>query len=115
MDIWAQNILVNEHGQITAILDWDRALWGDPEIEFAVLDYCGFNHDGFWDGYGTKPEHTPEFLIRQKFYHLYEVQKYLVIWQLRRPERSGDIAHYKKYCLELIDQLQFPFIDGDNL
>ena len=41
MDIWHQNILVDASGNVTGILDWDRALWGDPEIEFAVLDYCG--------------------------------------------------------------------------
>ena len=36
MDIWHQNILVDERGTVTGIVDWDRALWGDPEIEFAV-------------------------------------------------------------------------------
>lgn len=43
MDVWAQNILVNPPGEITAVLDWDRALWGDPEIEFAVLDCVNLN------------------------------------------------------------------------
>lgn len=40
MDVWAQNILVGPDGRLTGLLDWDRALWGDPEIEFSVLDYC---------------------------------------------------------------------------
>ncbi len=115
MDVWAQNILVDEQGKITAILDWDRALWGDPEIEFAVLEYCGFENTSFWDGYGFQPERTPQFLIRRKFYHLYEVQKYLVIWKLRRPERANDIGHFKKYCLDLIDQMQSPLISLDDL
>src|SRR5262249_45465355 len=41
MDVWAQNLLVGAGGVLTGLLDWDRALWSDPEIEFAVLDYCG--------------------------------------------------------------------------
>ena len=37
MDIWAQNILVDDAGMVTGLVDWDRALWGDPEIEFASV------------------------------------------------------------------------------
>ncbi|MHC4504486.1 MAG: phosphotransferase family protein, partial [Planctomycetota bacterium] len=37
MDVWAQNILVDvddqgNEGHVTGVVDWDRALWGDPEI-----------------------------------------------------------------------------------
>ena len=32
MDVWGQNILVDDEGHMTALLDWNRALWGDPEI-----------------------------------------------------------------------------------
>jgi aminoglycoside phosphotransferase (APT) family kinase protein len=40
MDVWSQNILIDEAGNVTGLVDFDRALWGDVEIEFAVLDYC---------------------------------------------------------------------------
>lgn len=40
MDVWAENILADERGRLTGLIDWDRACWGDPEIEFAVLDYA---------------------------------------------------------------------------
>ncbi|MFW5998509.1 MAG: phosphotransferase [Bacillota bacterium] len=104
MDIWSQNILIDNEASITGIVDWDRGLWGDPEIEYAVLDYCGFNNPSFWQGYGTKPENSKAKSIRMKFYHLYEVQKYPVIWTNRdpSPERT---KQYKKYCLEEIDKL----------
>lgn len=104
MDIWEQNILINQKGEITGIVDWDRALWGDPEIEFAVLDYCGFNNSSFWEGYGSKPEKSPEFKIRSQFYHLYEVQKYPVIWYKRSP-KPQQLENYKKYSLNLIETL----------
>ena len=30
MDVWSQNILIDADGNVTGLLDWDRALWGDP-------------------------------------------------------------------------------------
>lgn len=104
MDIWDQNIMIHENGSITGIVDWDRALWGDPEIEFAVLDYCGFNTPAFWKGYGKTPENTKASRIRMMFYHLYEVQKYLIIWTLRRPNPSR-VSSYKQYSLDKIKGL----------
>ena len=53
MDVWAENILADERGRLTGLIDWDRACWGDPEIEFAVLDYCGISEPPFWEGYGA--------------------------------------------------------------
>jgi aminoglycoside phosphotransferase (APT) family kinase protein len=56
MDVWAENILADESGRLTGLIDWDRACWGDPEIEFAVLDYCGI-----WSppsGRATGPDRT---------------------------------------------------------
>jgi aminoglycoside phosphotransferase (APT) family kinase protein len=31
MDVWSQNILIDEQGKVTGLVDLDRALWGDPE------------------------------------------------------------------------------------
>ena len=83
MDIWAQNILVDAKGGLASLLDWDRALWGDPEIEFAVLDYCGISEPAFWEGYGQKREDDTEARIRRIFYLLYELQKYIFIRRVR--------------------------------
>ncbi len=47
MDVWAQNILVDSMGNVSGLVDFDRALWGDPEIEFAVLNYCGISEPAF--------------------------------------------------------------------
>jgi aminoglycoside phosphotransferase (APT) family kinase protein len=59
MDVWAENILADESGRLTGLIDWDRALWGDREIEFAVLDYCGISEPPFWEGYRAE-ERCPE-------------------------------------------------------
>ena len=78
MDIWAENLLVSG-GDLSGILDWDRALWGDREIEYAVLDYCGISEPEFWEGYGRKRDRSGDARLRGLFYYLYELQKYIVI------------------------------------
>ena len=68
MDVWAENILADDRGGLTGLIDWDRALWGDPEIEFAVLDYCGISEPPFWEGYGIQRDQSAEARIRRVFY-----------------------------------------------
>ncbi len=104
MDIWAQNILVDSRGHVTGLVDWDRALWGDVEIEFAVLDYCGVSTDSFWRGYGRERDGSREAQIRGAFYYLYEMQKYIVIRTLRSssPEQA---ALYKAQAARILRQV----------
>jgi fructosamine-3-kinase len=100
MDVWSQNILIDEQGKVTGLVDLDRALWGDPEIEFAVLDYCGISEPAFWRGYGTARDESLAAQIRQRFYLLYEVQKYIVIHLWRRDDPLG-ARRYKENSMRL--------------
>jgi len=104
MDIWAQNILVDGGGTVTGLVDWDRALWGDVEIEFAVLDYCGISTRAFWRGYRRERDTSPAARVRWAFYTLYELQKYIVICMLRS-KRPGDAARYKAHALRMLAEL----------
>jgi len=104
MDIWSQNILVNDHADVTGILDFDRALWGDKEIEFAVLDYCGISEPAFWRGYGIERDTSPPARVRRVFYLAYEVQKYIVIRHYRHSDASS-AQRYKRQSLDLLRQL----------
>jgi aminoglycoside phosphotransferase (APT) family kinase protein len=105
MDVWAENILADEHGRLTGLIDWDRALWGDPEIEFAVLDYCGISEPAFWEGYGAAREQSPEAEIRRVFYLLYEIQKYIVIRRVRNDDPQRADA-YRRQSLRQADGLK---------
>ena len=89
-----KNILV-DRGHLTGLIDWDRALWGDPEIEFAVLDYCGISGPAFWDGYGCQRDRSAEAEMRRVFYLLYKVQKYIFIRRVRNqaPARADRYRH----------------------
>ncbi|MGF1582812.1 MAG: phosphotransferase family protein [Gemmataceae bacterium] len=100
MDVWGQNILADSAGKLTGLIDWDRSLWGDPEIEFAVLDYCGISEPPFWEGYGQTRDTSTEAKIRKVFYVLYELQKYIFI-RSRRGGSPREIAHYRKQALDL--------------
>lgn len=104
MDIWQENILASPTGQVTALLDWDRALWGDPEIEFAVMDYCGMCEPAFWQGYGTERDESDEAQVRKVFYLLYEIQKYIVIrrTQYHDPVRADE---YRQQALQIASLL----------
>ena len=101
MDVWAQNILIDERSKVTGLLDWDRALWGDPEIEFAVLDYCGISRPAFWEGYGEQRDVSREARIRNMFYLLYELQKYIVIRSGRNNDPAAAAA-YKRQVMAFI-------------
>jgi aminoglycoside phosphotransferase (APT) family kinase protein len=100
MDVWSQNILVDRAGRVTGLVDLDRALWGDPEIEYAVLDYCGISEPPFWRGYGRDRDTSFPAQIRARFYLLYEVQKYIVIriWRRNDPDQA---LQYKRQSFEL--------------
>jgi aminoglycoside phosphotransferase (APT) family kinase protein len=104
MDVWSQNILIDDLGNVTGLVDFDRALWGDPEIEFAVLDYCGISEPAFWQGYGARREASAAASVRRQFYLLYEVQKYMPIEVWRRGDRQAAQA-YKRQCLALAAEL----------
>lgn len=100
MDVWSQNILLDESGKFTGLVDWDRALWGDPEIEYAVLDYCGISEPAFWRGYGRQRDTSAAARIRHHFYFLYEHQKYILIRGLRNG-RWEAAMRYRDECWSL--------------
>lgn len=106
MDVWGQNILIDETGNVTGLVDLDRALWGDVEIEFAVLDYCSISEPAFWKGYGTPRDKSPSAMIRRQFYLLYEVQKYMPIRVWRRNDPAAALR-YKQHSFNLASQLLF--------
>ncbi len=104
MDIWSQNILVDTDAKVTGIVDFDRALWGDKEIEFAVLDYCGISEPAFWRGYGRERDVSGPAQIRRAFYLLYELQKYIVIHHYRHAGPT-DCPQYKQQAMSMMARL----------
>lgn len=69
-DLWLRNILVEKQQgryQISAILDWDRSLWGDPYFEWIL--YGTNPNPSFWKAYGqTMPVVTDTSYVRVLLY-----------------------------------------------
>lgn len=69
-DLWSGNIFVNvDNSKITGIIDCERAIWGDPLMEFVF----GFTEDNaaFNIGYNRHKASTPEELSLKALYKLY--------------------------------------------
>jgi aminoglycoside phosphotransferase (APT) family kinase protein len=73
-DLWAGNVMIRD-GKIVAIIDHERAFYGDPLIEagFTALDLPAFGDStAFMRGYGLV-ELTPTERRRRRLYTLYLV------------------------------------------
>lgn len=106
-DLWVTNLLVQPDGEVTGVIDFDRACWGDIEWDFAIAEYCGITRPAFWEGYGRMANtQSGDAAIRRLFYLLYEHQKYIIISMSSRrndPRRAGRYAHE---CLAIMDQFR---------
>lgn len=67
-DLWDGNIFIGEDRQISGIIDFERALWGDPLMEH-YFSHFG-RSDAFEEGYGVTIS-TPNQLKRRALYDLY--------------------------------------------
>lgn len=103
LDLWGQNILTVD-GKITAILDFDRGLYGDSELEFAVLDTYGYSTAEFFEGYKKKRPADRKAMIRQNLYIVYELIKYAFIRVARgknMPVGRRHVAQCKRILQEI--------------
>ena len=68
-DLWPGNVLI-DNGNITGIIDFERALWADPLMEYYFRKHA-LNRD-FIDGYGLDPSLLDKNAkIRLALYDLY--------------------------------------------
>lgn len=103
-DLWVANILINENANITGILDFDRACWGDIEWDLAIAEYCGLLNDSFWKGYCKKIDtDKDDAAIRRMFYLLYEHQKYIVISISTRRNNPAGARRYADDVLQVLE------------
>lgn len=67
-DLWDGNVFVQE-GKITGLIDFERALWGDPLLE--AYFRSGSLSEAFRQGYGVEAPFTPAEETRRQLYDLY--------------------------------------------
>lgn len=106
-DLWVTNLLVDEEGGVTGMLDFDRACWGDVEWDLAIAEYCGVTREAFWKGYGRRVEtHSGPAAVRRMFYLLYEHQKYIIISMSSRRNDPEGARRYAQECAEVMDRFR---------
>lgn len=68
-DLWFGNILIttDETPAFAAIIDADRAMWGDPAIDFSSIPWTK-ESPSFWDGYGSPLPMDSHSKIRRLIY-----------------------------------------------
>jgi len=82
-DLWGGNILVSKQNTLAAIIDADRAIYGDIDFEFAsgwMID------DAFCEGYGQCPAQDKAHVTRRRLYTLlYKLlDSYILLAQYNR-------------------------------
>jgi aminoglycoside phosphotransferase (APT) family kinase protein len=97
--------LLVEGGRLTGILGWGRAVWGDPEIEFAALDAAGMARPSFWEGYGApRPSDSPA-KIRRKLYILFDLVDRIATGRRRGADPAAEETA-RKAALQLAAELE---------
>ncbi len=106
-DLWVTNLLVDQIGRVTGVIDFDRACWGDRDWDLAIAEYCGITQRAFWEGYGTRVEMASgEAGVRRLFYLLYEHQKYVVISMSSRRDNPEGAKRYARECLSIMEHFR---------
>ncbi|MEM7033443.1 MAG: fructosamine kinase family protein [Chloroflexota bacterium] len=104
MGIRKENIKVDREGNVTGILNSELSLWGEPELEFAVLDCTGIWASSFWEGYGQARPNDLGSRTRRKFYILYEVLKNIPL-SLKRHDDLEEAEQYKQTATTIATNL----------
>lgn len=91
-DLWLGNILVRtdtERPEFGAIIDADRAIWGDPMYEFSSIQWT-YGEPAFWAGYGRPLPQGKGDQIRRTVYTLFNrlLDGYVYIGEYNNPEQA---------------------------
>ena len=105
-DLWAGNVFVkSENGRyvIEGIIDWERALWGDPDFETAVAGR--FYGPSFYKGYGKQLAELGPEAARQSLYRLF-LWLVLLIEARVRYEDAAHLPWVREQLLIALDSIR---------
>lgn len=100
-DLWYGNILVDKQQNLAAIIDADRAFFGDPDFEMATGWMIS---DSFLKGYGSCLDMSPDAVLRRRLYKLLLSLEdcYILFCEYGNPEAGREL---KQWILEEISSL----------
>jgi len=100
-DLWGGNILVTKQNSLAAVIDADRAIYGDVDFEFAS---GWMTDDAFCEGYGRRPARDKAHVTRRRLYALLYKLLDAYIWQAQYNNRHMSRAN-KLLALRLMRKL----------
>ncbi|MRN52371.1 phosphotransferase [Paenibacillus sp. LC-T2] len=101
-DLWDGNVFVRD-GRIVALIDWERALWGDPLMEY-YFRYIE-NSEHFCRGYGRSFD-SPNESARKNLYDLYIDLIYFIECYSRKYDSAGHLQWAHDNLLEGWERFQ---------
>ena len=103
-DLWEGNVLIssqNDNYDVAAIIDGDRALFGDIDYDFA----SGWMiNEAFLVGYGTSISTDNHSLIRKQIYSMMIHLTDTYVWKVEYNNEENSLSN-RKVALELISNL----------
>ena len=111
-DLWLGNILVRTdtpRPEFGAIIDTDRAIWGDPMYEFSSIRWT-YGEASFWVGYGMIPPQSAGDRIRCSLYTLFNrmLNAYVYLKEYNNPSQSlverDDALRNMAFLREMLNQ-----------
>ena len=89
-DLWEGNVLI-KNGSCVGIIDPDRAVFGDVEMEFVSPWMI---NDDFISGYGAI-EHSPDWSTKQKLYQVFFYITDAYVWscEYNQPQNTAQLLH----------------------
>ena len=104
-DLWHGNILVDNNARILGVIDWDTAVWGDPAMDFYILDIRCFNRVAFRSNYrGDINWQCKDYELRLKFYRIYGLMRTVFAYANRTTSQNAVVTlreAIKTYLREL--------------
>lgn len=104
-DLWDGNIFVEpSSGRITGIIDFERALWGDPlmEFQYRTLEIT----PAFARGYGRSLLDSPTAAVRRTLYNLYLYLIMVIECSYRAYETDDQEQWARQQLVVELDRLQ---------
>jgi aminoglycoside phosphotransferase (APT) family kinase protein len=106
-DLWDGNVFVHA-GEITGIIDFERALWGDPLIENYFSHF--YQSSAFREGYGADAERSQGEHERRALYDLYMD----LIMYIECAYREYEDKEHIEWAREIVEQGWSRFVGADG-
>ena len=97
-DLWDGNVFIKD-GRVSGIIDYERAMWGDPLMENGFSSSSSPLDESFVRGYG-KNALTKEEQLRCSMYRLYRILVMIIECDYRKYSDDGQY----KWCLNNLEQ-----------